>query len=112
MHSKTEAMTYAAACTGWPALSRFSVSRLNDEKVVNPPQKPTIRNCRHAALSMFEARIPIAKHPITLMDSVPHGKAMPSQCATPVPMAKRAQPPMALPRATHKYAFNLHLSFA
>lgn len=52
------------------------VSFPNDEKVVNPPNKPTISNNRNAWFSIFkkEYKSPIKKHPITFTQNVARGK--------------------------------------
>src|SRR5579871_2374888 len=45
-HATTEPTTLPPARSHSPSFIRLSVCRLNDEKVVYPPQKPTMTNCR------------------------------------------------------------------
>ena len=50
-----------------------------DEKVVNPPQRPTVKKIRHSGdkfppLSENAYIIPIIRQPVILATNVPHGK--------------------------------------
>jgi hypothetical protein len=63
------------------SLSRSSrnESLENEEKVVNPPQIPTVRKSRRSAerkspFSEMPMMIPISRHPVILMIRVGHGK--------------------------------------
>src|SRR6187397_1758175 len=38
--------TFQTACPVWPSRKSASVSKLNDENVVKPPRRPTMRNVR------------------------------------------------------------------
>lgn len=60
------------------SIAMFSAA--NAENVVNPPQKPTVRNKRHSVLikSPFSAMpyiSPISKQPRILTTKVPYGNA-------------------------------------
>jgi len=64
--------------------ARFNVSRLNVEKVVNPPHNPAIINCRKAELTrtlpsgpVKVAKNPMNEQPSTVTKSVPHGNVSP-----------------------------------
>ena len=64
-----------------------TVSRLNDEKVVKPPRKPTVRSSRAGSASVkpvFSIRKtsepmmkPMSRLPSVLTNSVPNGKYVP-----------------------------------
>src|SRR5688500_15386158 len=95
-----------------PPRARFSVWRLNAEKVVYPPQSPTMKNSRVVGLTRRRpsvpvkvAKNPIRNDPVTLIRSVPHGKVSPKRLATHPEAQKRAMPPRALPIAIHAYVF-------
>ena len=92
-----------------PARSRSSVCKLNDEKVVNPPQKPTITNSRQGSGQGYRpcARVSVPKNPITndpstLTISVPQGKCFPKGSAASE-IKYRAIVPKAPPAATIAY---------
>jgi hypothetical protein len=57
--------------------TRFSFA--NEEKVVKPPQNPTVRNIRHsvdkyAERSNIPYKTPMIKQPVILTRNVPQGK--------------------------------------
>src|SRR5579872_6754608 len=84
-HNSTEAPTFDAALSHCPSRARFSVSRLNVENVVKPPQTPGITNWRRPGAAntrpsgpVMVAKKPINEQPITFTARVPHGKVSPA----------------------------------
>ena len=88
------------------------MSSANEEKVVNPPQKPVMRNTFiEGEITWFRSarpkKIPITKLPMILTANVPHGKAdVVSTCAS-LPVRKRRQVPMKPPRPAMSIALNI-----
>src|SRR5688572_7156094 len=76
--------TFAAACSDNPCRVSASVSKLNDEKVVNPPSTPTITKvlaCTphvRRSLASSPPSTPIRNDPATLMTKMPHGNRAPN----------------------------------
>jgi hypothetical protein len=62
------ANTYPIAASGWPLSHNVTASRVNVEKVVNPPMRPVVRNNR-------------ASWPATLTDAKPDHEAHQSRSA-------------------------------
>jgi hypothetical protein len=59
-----------------PLFKRLAVSRMNVEKVVKAPQKPTIKKIlllgpKRNLVSVIDTKKPIIKHPATLTAKVP-----------------------------------------
>ena len=75
-HINTEQIIYVPAVKNSKFCNNFSVSKLNDEKVVYPPQNPTITNfCRLGERFVFSttraAKQPITNEPIIFTTKVP-----------------------------------------
>jgi len=71
---------YKAKYRKLPSRSKAMFSLANVEKVVNPPQKPTVKNNLQSELirlplSDKPKKIPISKHPIIFTRKVPYGNA-------------------------------------
>ncbi len=105
-HSSTEIATLISARPIAPARMRSNVCKLNDEKVVNPPHTPTIKNSRAGSgaanrpcASVSVPKKLIANEPAMLMPIVPQGSDRLSGSAHNA-IQYRAVLPSAPPRAT------------
>ena len=102
--SATLAMTYALARPTCPPSSSATVSRLNAEKVVKPPQNPMPRNARplgdrEPPSMAVAATTPRMNEPTTLMKRVPNGKVNPNARWMAGPTRNRLTLPTAPPSA-------------
>jgi len=86
------------------SISRFQVCRLNDEKVLKPPQTPTeINCCNTVAVSVAPRRSirpdtsPSRADATTLTTNVPKGKVSPNRSATQPDHQNRQIEPSAPP---------------
>ena len=71
---------YRVKCRKLPSLSNAMFSAEKVEKVVNPPQKPTVRKSLNSLFDKFPRSErpnskPIRKHPKMFTHMVPNGKA-------------------------------------
>src|SRR6266581_2264664 len=87
-HSTIDAPMLPPARNHSPSFNKLSVCRLNEEKVVNPPQIPTITNWRvveptktRPSGPVSAAKNPMMKEPTTFTMSVPHGNVAPKYLA-------------------------------
>src|ERR1035438_3695758 len=111
MHKSTEPAALAPALNQSPSRTNSKVCRLNDEKAVQPPQTPYMKNWRPVGPinrrppgSASAASRPIAKEPEMLTSNVPHGNVSPNWRPTMPENQKRPTLPSAPPIAIHKYA--------
>src|ERR1051325_5979014 len=102
--SSTEPATLAPACNHSRSCKSLSVCRLNEEKVVYPPQMPIMKNClpvgpikRRPPGSVNVAKKPITSEPLTFTNKVPQGNVSPKYRATAPDNQKRAAVPSAPP---------------
>ena len=93
-----------------PERIRSKVCKLNEEKVVNPPHRPTMANSRvfsetakRPLARVNDPKNPITRAPSTLISIVPHGKLLLQPKVQRVRLY-RARPPRALPTTTQRYA--------
>lgn len=87
---------------------------MNVENVVNPPQKPTVRNIFRLSplrepLSNRPKTIPARKHPSTFTTNVPHGKVGVPMPDIPLLSRYREIPPMKLPAPIAMIVLNIFL---
>ena len=92
------------------------MSSANDEKVVNPPQKPVIRKTfiDGEMTWVFSARpkkMPITKLPIILTANVPHGNAETVMTWASFPVRKRRHVPIKPPSPAIIIALNIIHTF-
>src|SRR2546429_2177276 len=80
-HSATDSTELAAALNHSPSWASVSVCKLKEEKVVYPPQIPSMKNCRKVGAAsqrpsgpVTVANSPMTNEPLTLTKSVPQGK--------------------------------------
>ncbi len=82
--SAIEAVAYQLAVCHWPARASSTVCKLKAEKVVKPPQSPTVTKTRisggtsnRGTSTVSVPKQPMTKDPSTLISSVPQGNAIP-----------------------------------
>lgn len=82
------------------------------EKVVNPPQKPTVRKIRHSSLirlvlSVIPKINPINRHPSRLTAIVPNGKEEATLFCTTRAVRYLAIPPRKLPKPMYNNVLSI-----
>jgi hypothetical protein len=98
---------FSPAAASFPDWAKRNVSRLNIEKVVNPPQMPVMTNCRWRVLAKTRppglvsvAKKPMMKEPTTLTKKVPQGNPGPISARVAIEASARNTPPMTAPSET------------
>lgn len=106
----TDKVTLEPALKYSPLCNKVRVSKLKDEKVVYPPQIPTMINfcilgdiTTGFPVNTKAATNPITKDPITLTIMVPQGKSLPKKLLAIIVHQYLTIPPRALPKAMYKY---------
>ena len=89
----------------------FSFAKV--EKVVNPPQNPTVRKIRHSSeiifvLSEIPKINPISKHPNKLTAMVPNGNDETKLFCTTLAVRYLATPPRKLPEPMINNVLSMH----
>jgi hypothetical protein len=89
----------------------FSLAKV--EKVVNPPQNPTVRKIRHSSeiifvLSEIPKINPISKHPNKLTAMVPNGNDDTKLFCTALAVRYLATPPRKLPEPMINNVLSMH----
>ena len=104
------------ACSIWPCCIIRTVSKENDEKVVNPPQKPMRSNCfmGPSCSGIFAnqpASIPATKQPNTLLMKVPQGHEDGRSRWANKEHPQRLTLPNAPPRAVNRNNRNIRVNY-
>src|SRR5258708_20082884 len=106
-HRIVDTTMFVNALPHLPSKIRFQVCKLNEEKVVKPPQMPTTTNCfkpeaKNASLRCPSqaAANPMISEPTRFTPKVPHGKVSPNRSPTTPDNQKRNILPIAPPTNT------------
>src|SRR5580704_10925582 len=104
-----ETIMFTIAANHRLSVRRFQVCKLNEEKVLSPPQAPTAKNCCNpAAISVLPRRrtapdiTPIKPEATTFTTNVPKGKVSPNRSAIQPDHQNRHMLPSAPPMNTKR----------